>query len=289
MPHDDTSNSLSLDGAASIVLPPTGRGSDGPGEEPRRPNYLRFQIQVLKALILRDLVSRDSSRLGFVLQIIMSLGVFGSILVIWGVRGKVIATELPFFVFLITGFPPWQAFMSTYTRLLSKTHNTEALLFFPQITKLDLIIANTVVNLFLDTVVFIILMVIACVVYSKLPDNLPGVMILYWSCVWLGAAMGLCMSPLQRLAPTVVAFLNMPLRLGMWLSGAIFSVNRLPAYFQPYLKWNPMLHAIEGIRHNWADDYQVPIYSPMYIVACGLILTLFGLALERGTRRFVGD
>jgi capsular polysaccharide transport system permease protein len=289
MAPDDTANSLSLNAASSIELP-QGRGPDEPAEERGpRPNYLRFQIQVLKALILRDLVSRDSSRLGFVLQIIMSLGVFGSIIVIWGVRGKVIASELPFFVFLITGFPPWQAFMSTYTRLLSKTHTSEALLFFPQITKLDLIIANTVVNLFLDTVVFIILMVIACVVYSQLPDNLPGVMILYWSCVWLGAALGLCMSPLQRLMPTVVAFLNMPLRLGMWLSGAIFSVNRLPAYFQPYLKWNPMLHAIEGIRHNWSTDYDVPIYSPVYIVACGLVLTLFGLALERGTRRFVGD
>jgi capsular polysaccharide transport system permease protein len=289
MAPDDTANSLSLNAASSIELP-HGRGPDEPVEERgRRPNYLRFQIQVLRALILRDLVSRDSSRLGFVLQIIMSLAVFGTIIVIWGVRGKVIASELPFFVFLITGFPPWQAFMSTYTKLLSKTHTSEALLFFPQITKLDLIIANTVVNLFLDTVVFIILMVIACVVYMQLPDNLPGVMILYWSCVWLGAALGLCMSPLQRLMPTVVAFLNMPLRLGMWLSGAIFSVNRLPAYLQPYLKWNPMLHAIEGIRHNWSTDYDVPIYSPVYIVGCGLVLTLFGLALERGTRRFVGD
>src|SRR5215831_2854674 len=137
MAPDDTANSLSLNAASSIELP-QGRGPDEPVEERgRRPNYLRFQIQVLKALILRDLVSRDSSRLGFVLQIIMSLGVFGSIIVIWGVRGKVIASELPFFVFLITGFPPWQAFMSTYTRLLSKTHTSEALLFFPQITKLD--------------------------------------------------------------------------------------------------------------------------------------------------------
>ncbi len=286
MPPDDTSNSLSLD--ASIALPPSGRGPDGPGDEPaRRPNYLRFQMQVLKALILRDLVSRDASRLGFVLQIIMSLALFGSIIIIWGVRGKVIASELPFFVFLITGFPPWTAFMSTYTRTLSKTRGAEALLFFPQITKLDLIISNAIVNLFLDTIVFIILMVIACVMYGSLPDNIPGVFILYWSCVWLGAALGLCMSPIQRLAPTVVTFINMPLRLGMWVSGAIFSVNRLPAYFQPYLKWNPLLHAIEGIRHNWFEDYQVPVYNPMYIVVCGLVLTLFGLALERATRRFI--
>ena len=279
---------MSPDDTSALALPPS---TQAPGpialEEPKRPNFLRFQMQVLKALILRDLVSRDDSRLGFVFQIIMSLAVFGSIIVIWGVRGKVIATELPFFVFLITGFPPWTAFSSTYMRLLAKTRSSEALMYFPQITKLDLIISNTIVNLFMDTIVFVTLIVIACVMYQQLPDNFPGVMLLYWSAVWLGAGFGLCLSPIQRIAPMAVAFLNMPLRLGMWVSGAIFSVNRLPQYFQPYLKWNPMLHVIEGIRHSWFEDYDAPVFNPMYIFMCGIGLMLLGLALERGTRRFM--
>jgi capsular polysaccharide transport system permease protein len=244
-------------------------------------------MQILKALVLRDLVSRDGSRLGFVLQIVMALTMFGSIIVIWGFRGKVIASELPFFVFLVTGFPPWQAFMGTYQRTLAKTKGSDSLLFFPQITKLDIIIANAIVNLFMDTVAFLILMTIACVMYGQLPDNIPGVLMLYWCCIWLGAAMGLCLSPIQRVAPIVVAFMNMPLRLGMWLSGAIFSVNRLPQWVQPYIRWNPLLHIIEGIRHSWYDEYDAPIFSPMYIISVALVLTLLGLAMERATRRFI--
>ncbi len=65
-------------------------------------------------------------------------------------------------------------------------------------------------------------------------------------------------------------------------------IDRLPSWSWPYLKWNPILHAVEGARQLWTG-YQSPIFSAGYILAIGFILTTTGFVLERLTRRYVGS
>ncbi len=254
----------------------------------QRPSAWRFQYQVIKALVLRDLVSRYSEyRLGFFLSLMMPLVTIGVIMVAFGIRGRMVPSDFSLPVFLITGFPLWLAFQYTYMRVLGAASKSDPLLMFPQITQLDVIISAIIIEVAINTAVYAVLILGATVIIRSPPADLPGVMLLYWSCNWLGATLGLILCSVARIFPLVINILNTTLRFLMWVSGVVFMVDKLPQWSWPYLALNPILHAVEGTRQLWSGTYQSPIFSPGYLIASGCVLTIVGLLLERGSRRFM--
>ena len=255
-----------------------------------RPSAFRFQYRVLKALILRDMASRYSgSRLGPLMGILLPIISLSALMVMFSLRGKIIPQDFSLGAFMITGYPLWQAFQGLYSRVLGAASRTDPLLMFPQITQLDLIMATIILEVCNLTVIFVIMVIGVLVVFQDSPPADPvGVILCFWACAWMGSALGLILCALMRVAPTVVAVINTFMRFGMWMSGVIFAVNRLPTWTWPYLRWNPLLHCIEGARHLWKPSFEAPIFDPAYIVAVGFVLTTLGFILERITRRFVG-
>ncbi len=78
------------------------------------------------------------------------------------------------------------------------------------------------------------------------------------------------------------------MRFGMWFSGVVFMVNRLPSWTWPYLRWNPILHCVEGARQLWEPSYKSTFFDPGYVIICIFVLTTAGFVLERISRRLVG-
>lgn len=251
----------------------------------------KFQLRVLKALILRDLTTRYAQhRLGFVLGVILPVFGLAILMVAFKLRGRMVPADFSVGVFVATGYPLWLAFIGMFTKVMAASSRVDALLMFPQITQLDLIVSNIIVEFSLNTVVFLILCVGVLVFTNSPPPRDPtGVLLCYWSCAWMGAALGLSMSAVHRIMPLVTNFITPFLRFGMWVSGVVFMVNRLPAWSWTYLRWNPILHAVEGARTLWGPYYSSPIFDPMMIVGIGFVLTIFGLVMERASRRFVGS
>jgi capsular polysaccharide transport system permease protein len=172
---------------------------------------------------------------------------------------------------------------------MASATKSDPLLMFPQITQLDLIFSSMIIDVATRTVVFVLMAVGVLIVFQDVPPADPvGVLLCFWGCSWMGAGLGLILCGLNRFAPMVVTILNTFMRFGMWLSGVIFAVSRLPEWTWPYLKWNPILHCIEGARHLWKPTFDAPIFDPMYIVGVGFVMTTLGFVLERATRRFVG-
>ena len=52
-----------------------------------------------------------------------------------------------------------------------------------------------------------------------------------------------------------------------------------------WLKWNPVLHAVEWMRNGYYADYDSMVLDKAYLVVVGGILVFVGLAGERLTRR----
>jgi capsular polysaccharide transport system permease protein len=254
-----------------------------------RPSTLVFQYRVLKAILLRDIAQRGGeNRIGFLLSIITPIVTITTIAVFFGLRGKVIPTNMPLSVFVITGYPLWINFQSMYTKAMQAAGRSDPLLMFPQITQLDVILATIILEFATNTVVFFVLALGAIIIFgAKPPADVFGVILCSWGCMWIGAAMGMVLCGLHRVSPVVTQFLNTFMRFGMWISGVIYSINRLPSFLWPYLRWNPILHLIEGCRHLWTPDFDAPIFSPAYILAIGFILTTLGFVIERMTRRLV--
>ena len=251
---------------------------------------LVFQYRVLKALVLREIATRGGdSRIGYLLSIIMPIVSIAVLIVLFGFRGKVIPSGFPLGVFVVTGYPLWQGFQGVYTKAMSAAGRTDPLLMFPQITQLDLILSTIILEFATNTLVFFILCVGVCLIFDTAgPADPLGVLLCYWGCMWIGAAVGMILCGLQRAAPLVVQFLNTFMRMGMWFSGVLYSVNRLPSFLWPYLKWNPILHLVEGCRTLWNPGFVAPIFSPSYVFIIGFILTTLGFVVERLSRRLVG-
>lgn len=254
------------------------------------PGPLVFQYRVLKALVLRDMASRHGdSRLGYLMSIVMPVIGLSFLIVVFSFRGKIVPADFSLAAFVITGYPLWQGFIGMYRSVMTKASQSDSLLMFPQITQLDLIFSEIILQIATNTVIFVLMVIGVLLVFQEFPDDLVGVLMVYWACMWIGCGLGLLMCGLNRIVPGVVGILNLFMRLGMWMSGVVFSVNRLPPFLWPYLKWNPILHCIEGARHLWSPTFEAPIFDPVYIISCGVLLTTVGLMVERATRRFVGS
>ncbi len=78
-------------------------------------------------------------------------------------------------------------------------------------------------------------------------------------------------------------------RMGIFMSGVIFTAATLPGWMLPYLAWNPLFRAIEIARECWHPAYQSPIATPMYVFLCAFALTALGITAERLTRRYAGE
>jgi ABC-type polysaccharide/polyol phosphate export permease len=123
----------------------------------------------------------------------------------------------------------------------------------------------------------------------EIPDNPMGLMFAYWSCVWLGAAFGLLICAIRRFMPMFEEWI-MPLRrMGIFISGVIFTATTLPGWMLPYFSWNPLFRAIEIARESWHSGYSSPISDPGYVFLCAFGLTAVGIVAERITRRYAGE
>lgn len=251
---------------------------------------LVFQYRVIKAIVLREMSARHGQyRLGYLLALMMPIVTLSVIILMFNFRGKVLPSSFPLPVFIITGYPLWQGFQTVYTKVMNTASRSDPLLMFPQITQLDLILAAVILEWATGTVVFFILCVGVMVLFGAAgPADPLGVLLCYWGCLWLGAAIGMILCGLMRAMPIAAQFLNIFMRFGMYLSGVLYSVNRLPSFIWPYLRWNPMLHLIEGGRKLWNPDFDAPIFSPAYILMVGFVLTTLGFVIERLSRRLVG-
>jgi capsular polysaccharide transport system permease protein len=252
-------------------------------------NPFIFQYRVLKALVLRDIAHRHGDkRLGPLMSIITPVIMIGLMFMMFNLRGKMAPTSLNFGVFLATGYPLWMAFRGILTSVMNAASRNDALLMFPQITQLDLILAKIIHEVALETIVFIVICIIVLVFFGAKPPADPlGVMFCFWGCAWIGASMGLMLCGLQRFLPFAVTVINGFMRLGVWISGVMFTLNRLPDWLWPYLKWNPLLHLIEGARLLWDPGFSAPVFNPGYVMAIGAVLTTLGFVFERATRRLV--
>jgi capsular polysaccharide transport system permease protein len=267
------------------VLP--SKGMENAGYATATP--LIFQYRVVKALVLREIAARHGQyRIGYLLSILTPVITLSALIVMFGFRGKMIPSGFPLGVFVITGYPLWQGFQGMYSKVMGAASRSDPLLMFPQITQLDLILATIILEVATNTVVFFILCVGVCIVFhADGPSDPLGVLFCYWGCMWIGSAVGMILCGLNRAVPLLVQFLNTFMRFGMWFSGVLYSVNRLPSFLWPYLKWNPILHLIEGCRTLWNPDFIAPIFSPTYVISIGFILTTLGFVIERLSRRLV--
>ncbi|MCL2029395.1 MAG: ABC transporter permease [Deltaproteobacteria bacterium] len=250
---------------------------------------LAVQGRVIWALMLREIHTLyGDARLGY-LWALINTG-FG-VCIFWLIRsftGFRPPHGMSTVVFLVAGFTIWHIVSNTVTRSMAAVSGNRALLTFPQVTPLDVMLARIGVITATQIVVGTILIAVSLAL-DQTPPNPDWTLLLcaLGLTVSFGLAMGSLLAAFNVIFPVLEKIVPLVMRLLFFASGVFFSVRRLPPAIQKYLAWNPILQIIELTRKGLNPNYPAPPPDPIYLALAILIPLTLGLLLERYVRTYV--
>lgn len=247
---------------------------------------LIVQGRVIYALILREVHTLyGNTMLGYLWAIFQCLT---NILFFWTLR-TVMGFHPPYgmsmIAFLLSGFLPWYMFSQTVNKCTAAIGANTALLTFPQVTPLDLMISRMIVIWATQIVSGGIVWIFALwfhqeIIVTHLLSLFGGIFFAPLFGLAIGTtvgSLGYYWSPLLKIVPIV-------LRIMFFTSGVFFSVSRLPGTVQKYLLYNPMMHLIEWTRSSMAPPNMTMKFNLFYFFSWFFVSLCFGLLMERYLR-----
>jgi capsular polysaccharide transport system permease protein len=249
---------------------------------------LSVQGRVIWALMLREIHTLyGDSRLGYLWVIIQNafgLGVFWGLRALMGFRPPYGMSVLSF---LISGFMLWNIFSSLVLKSITAVEGNIALLTFPQVTPVDVLLARAGVLVATEVVVAVVLLSIGYYIgYDLNMPDWPAVFGVLFLTVGLGLGFGLILSAVRLYVTALDKLMPMIFRILFFLSGIFFSLKNLPL---PYglgdvLNLNPVLQLIEWLRNGMAPAYPAADVDAGYLCGLTLAALTIGLWSERRTR-----
>ncbi len=249
---------------------------------------LQIMRDVLFALVLREFLTRfGSRRMGAFWMLFEPAAHIGVMLFIFTV---IRAREMPgmdFALFLVTGMIPFFLMRNIATKLMSAIDANQALFAYPNIKIFDTYIARVMVELFIYTGVYAVLMFILGFWGGhdvSIAHPLEWFINLFVG-ITFAFALGLIFSVSAQVMPnfkSIVGLVFMPIYL---ISGIIFPLWIIPAKYLPWVLWNPFAHIVSNIRASVFVHYPViPGVSQAYPAMCAIVFLFIGLGLYRARR-----
>lgn len=248
---------------------------------------LIVQGRVIYALMMREVHTiYGTSRLGYLWVLIRTMWGVG---VFWGFR-YLIGAKAPHgmhvLMFMLAGFVFFNMFSGMLNKCMSAVSGNRALLTFPQVTPVDLMISRSVIVWATELVAALLLVGIGMIFGMPFYlSDFGGLLFLLLLTPLLGFGVGMMFASLAVLYPTLEKIVPMVMRIMFFMSGLFYSATTLPSYLLQYLWYNPMLQIIEWARVCLSRGYSTFSYSPLYLVSVTLFCLCLGLLLERYVRR----
>lgn len=259
-------------------------------EQPSFMGSLRVQYNVVRALILREVIFRWGRRnIGFLWLFAEPL-VF--VLIIVAYRGYALRSgfEIAHYginpiAFMLTGYCLMMLWRNAGNKGSDAVSASAPLLHHRNIKITDLYFSRLILEFLGVTTAFVGLMLAGCL-FGLMPwPKDPFLMIVAWMLMqWFALGYGLLLGSFMALSETF-GFLWRGVSLGLvFVSGTFFMVAWLPLAARDLVLWVPMIHGTEMLRHGYYGDLIQTFENPWYLIAWNLILSLLGLIAIRNPR-----
>jgi len=189
-------------------------------------------------------------------------------------------------MFLLVGFGAFFIFSKSISKCMNAVSSNKALLTFPQVTPVDLMISRVILvwcTELTSGLLFIFLGLLwgmpVCL------NSVGGLLAFLLLTPVLGLGVGMICFSLAVLYPTLEHIIPMVLRIMFFTSGLFFSATSIPSDILKYVWYNPMLQIIEWGRYCLSRGYPVLNYSLPYLIIVTASSLCLGLLLERYVRR----
>lgn len=251
---------------------------------------LRVQGRVIFALIMRESQTRfGRNNLGYLWALIEPTFLLAAFWGLFYFMGREAPSGMDPVPFLVTGIVAFMALRDTANRLSNAIDANLALLLFPQVTSLDLLLGRWLLESATFVVVFFMMIFAAHVMgYSDLPDRPFYVLIAIFAIMALAFGIGVTLGTLTSLYPFLNRIFSPLWRVAMFVSGIFYTMDELPSGFQTVVAYNPIAHAIDLLRTAFFSTYTSEVASIPYLLGWILVSTFWGLLLERIFRDRLG-
>ncbi len=218
---------------------------------------LRVQRRVVWALMLRETKTLfGKHKLGYLWAVInaaFQVGVFWAIREVAGFNPPH-GMSTP--VFLLAGFIPFYIFSNSTISGMNAISGNRALLVYPQVYPLDIIVARSCLQSAVYSVVYVLLLGFAGIIGQKVDVvSLGPILLAMVSSYFFGLSAGILCSALNLLQPTTSQIVPMIVRVMFFSSGMFYSIIDLPTAAKNILYFNPFCHIVVFARSGFVVGY----------------------------------
>ena len=235
---------------------------------------------VVSGLIYRELKTRITRTgfgiIGIFIEPVAVMLIFVFIFSLIRAGNKSLDTGL----FLLSGIVLFTLFNQIALRSVNAIQANETLFIYKPIKPIDTVIARTLIEAALYSLVFIF--VSLSIFYFKeefILNDFPLMVSSFICLAFTSFGLGLILMVLGHYYPIIIQLVPVLIR-PLWLmSGIFFSVKDLPTTIIPFVSWNPILQSIELTRHSYSLNYIIDenIVSLKYLFYFSICTVCLGL------------
>lgn len=193
-------------------------------------------------------------------------------------------------LFVATGVIPLFFYMKTYSGLTNILKQNRPLLNHPGVQPMDIFLARSILEFFTQIFVFIIFVIaIYLFVEEYTFGNVWSVLTNVFGLWITGIGMGLFIGSIVVFAESIKNVMDGTNRLIYITSGVFFTLDMMPHAVAEYLKWNPLLHFVDGVRGNFNPLMGGTRVDIGYAYIWAVAILFCGLVADRALRHKVLD
>lgn len=249
----------------------------------------RIQLRVLKALLMREVLTRyGRHNIGFLWLFVEPMLFTLGITALWTITKSVHGSSLPITAFALTGYSSVLLWRNMPGRCIGAVRPNLSLMYHRQVKVIDVLAARLILEAMGATISFVILSVIFISLgMLDPPEDIFQVIGGWLTLAWFGASLALFLAGLAEESEAVEKLWHPTSYLLFPLSGAAFLVDILPPKAQNLVLYLPMVNATEFLREGYFGSAFHAHYDMIYTLeVCGM-LTLLALAKIRKISREV--
>ena len=258
-----------------------------PGRETSFMSSLAIQLRVIRALLMREVITRFGRHNVGVLWLVGEPMIFTlGVAALWSAAGMNHGSGLPIVAFAITGYSSVLMWRNSVNRTNSSIQQNFGLLYHRNVQVIDVFLTRIILEIAGATGSFMVLSLFFTVGgWIKPPEDMLAVVEGWLMLAWFGTALSLTVGAATTYSEIVERLWHPASYLLFPLSGAAFMVEWLPQGFREVVLLLPMVHGVEMVREGYFGSSVRTHYDLGYLAACCLVLTLVGLFLVRDAGR----
>ncbi|MFM5499888.1 ABC transporter permease [Aeromonas sp. 600584] len=251
----------------------------------------RTSLQVLRdvvfGLLIRELKTRFGNyRLGYAWALLDPLLMISAFSLIFGLRGSSGFGGAPAPLFITASYLPFLFFRNVVSKLQSAVSANMGLFCYRQVTPFSTFIARFMLETMIGIIVgCILVMGLLWFGFDAIPDDPLQVILIYFLLMAFSFSLGIIFCVVCNLFQEADKFLGLLMMPLMFISCVMYPLMTIPAQYQHWFLWNPLVHAVELIRSGWLAGYSSPNVSWIYFSSVTLILLTFAMSCYRLNHR----